>query len=129
QAQFGTDTVDHWSRPYVWVGAEPGWEETFCHSRRPAGRSDAARCQVSAVLTLSFRNIRHSTGVFDGWAVGCLCELPGRNAVARQSGWDRTASAYFAPYGRPPSPMVTRRQTDCFCCGSTRQTHPHLCRI
>jgi len=38
--------------------------------------------------------------------MGRLCELPGRNFVAQQSGWDGATSAHFSLLARPAAPMV-----------------------
>ena len=42
---------------------------------------------------------------FEGWAMGCLYELPGRNSVAQQSGRDGATSAHFFLQWRPMQPQ------------------------
>ena len=101
EARPRTHEVDYGTQHRVRLCSEPGWQEALCDWRISSRRIDALRCQVTAVLALSFRNIRHYVGFLEGRAVGRICELPGGKFVAQQSGRNRAAPAYFSSDGYP----------------------------
>src|SRR5712691_6688393 len=101
EARPRTGEADCRTQLDVRLCSEPGWQEALHDWRNSSRRIDALRCQVTAVLALSFRNIRHYVGFLEGRAVGRICELPGGKFVAQQSGRNRAAPAYFSSDGCP----------------------------
>ena len=107
---------------HVQPGAEPGREEALCDSRSSPRRTGAVRCQVSAVLALSFRNIRDSIRLFERWAVGRLYEVT-RTELCGAAKWTERSgfSSLSSPWMTGAASMVARWEADCIRCHYARQ--------